>query len=107
MRVAGAVGPRRAGHLAVIEVAGDAADTAPGQPLGEDPPHLIGRGGVGFQPMEAPAPGGVGPVRVQSGVDEPVAVGRPAAQMPILQLGLRKSCGLYVSRVSVHSVVNR
>jgi hypothetical protein len=43
----------------------------------------------GIEAVQPPSPPGVNPVRVRTGIDQPVSVGRPAAQMPSLIAGLR------------------
>ena len=54
----------------------------------EDPPHLLGGGGVEVQLLSLAAPAGVAGCRMRAGVDEAVPVRRPAAQIAALVAGL-------------------
>ena len=68
---------------------GDGVDAVPGQEHGEDPLHHRGGGfvnGQGVQPLAVGCLGGVG---VRADVDQPVTVGRPAAEEAAFELSLR------------------
>jgi hypothetical protein len=72
---------------------GDGVQAAPGEVLGEGPPDCRVGVRVWFQLVQALAVGCLGRVGVRSGVGDPVAVGRPAAEEPALQRGLGRHGG--------------
>jgi hypothetical protein len=78
--VAGRVGGRRGQDPIAGEPFGDGVDARPGEVFAVDALHDRGGDRVGFQPVQALAVGGLGGVRVWSGVGEPVAVGWASAE---------------------------
>ena len=88
---------RRAQHTVVVQLAGDARRAQPGEPPGEDQSHDRRGCRVGIQPVQPPAPSGVRGVRVWTGIDQPVPVRWPAAQVavpaPVLAPASQSRCG--------------
>lgn len=84
---------RRRRHTLLGELPGDAGQAAAAQPLREHPPHLRRRLRIRIQALQPSTPPCVRPVRVWPGVDQPVPVRRPTAQVPALLPGLRPHRG--------------
>nr|WP_229697246.1 hypothetical protein [Streptomyces lasiicapitis] len=74
--------------MIVGEALSQGVDPVSAKVVAEDPLHHGAGGRVDLQAVGAAALGGLGRVRVRTGVREAVAVGRAAAQEPALQSGL-------------------
>jgi len=71
------------------EPLGDGEDPGPGEELGEDPLHDHCGRFVDREGAEALAVGGLGGIGVRADVNQLVAVGRSAAEVAALDMGLR------------------
>jgi hypothetical protein len=76
--------------MSLVELTRNAGDASSGEALRNDPPHVWSGGRVRVEPVQAPAPGRVRPVRMRAGVDQAVAVRGSAAEMAALQFGLAR-----------------
>lgn len=74
----------RTWHPVLVVLAGDTGDAAPGKTLLEHPPDLRRRHRIGVQSTQPPNPRSVCPVRVRSGVDQPMPIRRPTTQVTAL-----------------------
>ncbi|OJF14759.1 hypothetical protein BG844_07985 [Couchioplanes caeruleus subsp. caeruleus] len=86
--VTGGVGGRRGRDAVTGQCLGDSEDPGPGQIHSEDSSDDRRGDGVGLEPVQTLAVGGLARVRVRAGVGEAVAVRRTAAKEPSLDLGL-------------------
>lgn len=85
VRIAPPVQRRRARHTPVIELAGDPRLATTREPLGEHPPHLRCRRGVGREPMRPPSPARMRPVRVRTRIHQPIAIRWSATEVAALR----------------------
>ena len=75
---------RRTRHTTLVQLPRDARHTAPGQTLGEHPPHMPRRHRVRIQPLPPTPPHGVRPIRMRSRIHQPIPIRRPTTQKPAL-----------------------
>jgi hypothetical protein len=75
---------RRTRNTTLVQLPRDPRHTAPGEPLGEHPPHIRGSHRIRIQPLPPPSPGSMRPVRMRTRIDQPIPIRLPTAQKPAL-----------------------